>query len=134
MDVDFGFLCDYAQAADKISALGIGFERIYAAELPATHLHMSLVLRLRFHSTEAGLKHLEIEIIDSDGNLVSDPPMEMDIQVNAPETGTETAVQLAVSINGLTFQRYGDYSLHVLVDKHEVHRIGFSVVEAQLTS
>ena len=134
MDVDFGFLCDYADAPDKINALGIGFQHIYTSGLPSAHRHMALVLRLRFHSTEAGAKRLGVQIIDSDGNLISNPPLESEIQVNAPETGTEATIQIVTNIDGLIFERYGDYSLHVLVDNHEVHRIGFSVVESQPTS
>ena len=54
MDVDFGFLCDYAQqAASKITALGIGFEIIYAPNVPVRHDSMSLVTRLRASVAEA---------------------------------------------------------------------------------
>ncbi len=28
MDIDFAFICDYAEASAKLSALGIGFDRL----------------------------------------------------------------------------------------------------------
>ena len=37
---------------------------------------------------------------------------------------------MVVNINGMRFPDYGDYSFHVLVDGHQIHRIGLSVVES----
>ena len=39
MQVDFAFICDYAEATNKINALGIGFDTIMAARVPTRHPH-----------------------------------------------------------------------------------------------
>ena len=37
MQVDFAFICDYAEATNKINALGIGFDTIMAQKAPVKH-------------------------------------------------------------------------------------------------
>ena len=34
MDVDFAFVCDYADVSTKINALGIGFDSVFLPQLP----------------------------------------------------------------------------------------------------
>ena len=67
MNVDFAFICDYAEATGKINALGIGFDTIYAPNVPAKHPSFFLVIQLRVNVVEAGEKTLEVRLIDEDG-------------------------------------------------------------------
>ena len=64
MDQVFAFICDFADASGgKINALGIGFDTIYAKEVPTTHPHFYLVLKLRADAAEAGDKDIRINLI-----------------------------------------------------------------------
>ena len=56
MHTDFAFVCDAAEATSKINALGIGFDTIYANQVPVRHPHFSIVLQLRSSAAEAGQK------------------------------------------------------------------------------
>ena len=48
MNLDFAFICDYAEVSGKINALGIGFDTIYSPKVPAKHPLFFLV----FHVNE----------------------------------------------------------------------------------
>jgi hypothetical protein len=65
--VDFAFICDYAEATGKINALGIGFDTIFAPNVPTKHPSFFLVVQLRASTVEAGDKQLKISLIDADG-------------------------------------------------------------------
>ena len=56
MKIDFAFICDYAEAREKVNALGIGFERVIAAKVPVKHPHFSVVVQVKFTRTEGGNK------------------------------------------------------------------------------
>ena len=132
MEIDFAFLCDYAENTGKVSALGIGFDMIWGSQLPVRHHSMHLVAQFRGSITEAGIKHVRVPIIDADGNSVAEA--EGDINLRSPEAGLESTACLVVAFNGLEFSRYGDYSLHLLVEDNEMKRIPFRVVEPPTTS
>ena len=132
MEVDFAFLCDYAENAAKVNALGIGFDTISAPEVPCRHGQMHLVVQFRANVTEQGIKRARIEMIDADGGSVATVEGEMDIRV--PDGGTEALARLAVAFNGIEFPRFGDYSIHILIDDNEMKRIGFHVVRLTPTS
>ncbi|MCY3693824.1 MAG: hypothetical protein OXP37_09565 [Chloroflexota bacterium] len=126
MDIDFAFLCDHAEKAGKVSALGIGFDTIYAAELPQRHHRLCVVARFRAHKTEAGRKRVQFDIIDADGGeLVS---IKGAIEIPEPTTKLETAQTLILNFDDLEIQRYGPHSVHILVEGIEMKRIGFSVL------
>ena len=73
MLVDFAFICDYAEVKDKINALGIGFDTIYASSVPARHPSFFLVFQIRANIVEAGEKTIKLSLIDEDGkNVIPD--------------------------------------------------------------
>ena len=70
MNVDFAFICDHAEVAGKINALGIGFDTMYAPEVPFKHPSFFLVVQVRASAVEAGEKSLEVHMIDEDGKEI----------------------------------------------------------------
>lgn len=128
MEVNFAFLCDYAdQSGGKTSALGIGFDTIYAASVPASHPLFFAVISIRFNSVEIGAKRIGVSVIDADGqNIVS--PIDATFELEPPPAGFTYRNQgLALSFYGVQFPRYGDYSVSWLVDSLEVKHVSLRV-------
>ena len=73
MDVDFAFICDYADSGRKVNALGIGFDATYASRVLATHPRFDLAAQVRYHVTEAGPKDFAVRLIDADGEDIIPP-------------------------------------------------------------
>lgn len=134
MHVDYNFICDYAEARDKVNALGIGFDTIYAQRLPARHPHFSVVTQLRFTLTEIGSKNIAVHLIDADGKDVI-PPINSNIPVNAPPAGTlESIARLVVEFGNVEFKNYGDYSVRVNMEGQEIISIPIKIVEPPRTT
>ena len=126
MDVDFSFICDHAEIVGKINALGIGFDTIYAAQVPTTHPYFYLVVQLRASITEAGQKEMEVRLIDADGKDVI-PPISGSFEVPRPSAGTEAIARLAVLFQSVTFSNYGSYSVRLVIQGTEMVRIPLRV-------
>jgi len=128
MQVDYAFICDYAEAKDKVNALGIGFERIYAKNVPVKHPHFSVVVQMKFTRTEAGPKAIQIHLTDADGTDII-PPINGQITVNAPPPGVlEGTTRMVMEFAGVEFKNYGDYAVRVNLATQEVVSIPLSVV------
>jgi hypothetical protein len=129
MFVDFAFICDYAEAKDKVNALGIGFDRIYAPKVPVKHPHFSIVVQLKFTRTEAGPKPIQIHLTDADGAEVI-PPINGQINVNVPPPGVlESTTRMVMEFAGVEFKNYGDYSIRVDIATQEMVSIPLSIVQ-----
>ena len=127
MHVDFAFICDYAEARDKVNALGIGFERIFAQKVPAKHPHFSVVVQLKFTRTEAGPKDIQVHLTDADGTDII-PAVNGQITVNVPPPGTlESTTRLVMEFNNVEFKTYGDYAIRVDVATQEMVSIPLNV-------
>jgi hypothetical protein len=128
LEVDFAFLCDYAdQSGGKIGALGIGFDTIYAVKVPATHPVFFAVISIKFAATEAGPKQVSMHLIDEDGRDII-PPLEATINVGSPPPGFLYRHQrIALAMHGITFPRYGDYTISWLIGGQEIKSIPLKV-------
>ena len=126
MKPDFAFICDYAETAGKINALGIGFDTIYAPNVPCKHPSFFLVIQLRANVVEAGEKNLEIRLIDEDGKDIM-PILRGKFSIPKPETGTESLGRIALQLRNTEFPRYGSYSLHAVIEGHEMVRVPLKV-------
>ena len=126
MNTDFAFICDYAEATGKINALGIGFDTIYAAQLPARHAHFSLVLQLRASVVEVGQKRIQVNLIDEDGQAVV-PPVQGQLHVPRAEGASPSVARFVMEFGNLEFKRYGFYSVRVVIEGLEVASIPFRV-------
>lgn len=126
MNIDFAFVCDYADVTGKINALGIGFDTIYSPTIPCKHNLFFLVMQIRANSLEIGEKEVEVNLIDDDGKSII-PPLKGKINMVKPASGTETISRLALQFQNVEFPRYGTYSLHTIVDGHEMVRVPIKI-------
>ena len=87
MNVEYAFLCDYADPGAKLTAVGIGIDSIYAPSVPAQHPQLFAVLCLRFSLNETRrTKSFEMFLQDADGQNVI-PPISATVDVPAPAEG-----------------------------------------------
>ena len=130
MQVDFAFICDYAEAGGKINAMGIGFDTIFAKQVPVTHSQFFIVAQFRGSVAEAGEKNVTMRLIDADGADVL-PELNVSIRLRQPPQGsTESTARLALRLNSVVFNKFSEYSVHVLVGGNELIRIPIRVAEA----
>jgi hypothetical protein len=124
--VDFAFICDYAEVTAKINALGIGFDTIYAANIPARHPSFFLVFQLRANVVESGEKNFKVSLIDEDGKNVI-PDISGKITISKPREGTEGVARFALQFGMVQFPKYGSYSVHAVIDGHQMIDIPLKV-------
>jgi hypothetical protein len=126
LEVDFAFICDYADASGpKVQALGIGFDTIFAPTVPAKHPQFTFVAQLRASAAELGAKEVAIRLIDADGNTLINIPGQVNIE--RPLTGLESVQKVAVQFHMVEFPRFGDYALHLVVGGIDLHRVRIRV-------
>jgi hypothetical protein len=128
MHTDFAFVCDFAEAGAKINALGIGFDTIYAPQLPVRHPHFSLVVQLRASTAEAGQKRIQVSLVDDDGKDVI-PPVQGQFNLPRAEGRTYGLGRFVMEFNNVEFRAYGSYTVAVTVEGMEVAAIPFRVAE-----
>ncbi len=127
MLVEFAFICDYAEVTGKINALGIGFDTIFAASVPARHPYFFLVFQLRANIVEAGEKNIVLSLIDEDGKNVV-PQITGKFVVQKPKEGTESKARVALQFGNVEFPKYGSYSIHAVIDGHDMISIPLQVL------
>ncbi|MFW6195031.1 MAG: DUF6941 family protein [Chloroflexota bacterium] len=131
MQVDFAFLCDAAnQHGSTINALGVGIDTFWASSVPFTRPSFHIVARVRASAAEAGEKDLQIRFIDADGQNVV-PAITGKFTVQSPRRGTTSAVNLAIAMNNVRFERFGDYSIHVVISGEERAVLPVHVVQSE---
>jgi hypothetical protein len=130
LEVNFAFLCDYAdQSGGKLTAIGIGFDTIFAAKIPAVHPLFFSVISLRFSSTEVGQKKIGMRLIDEDGQNVI-PPLDATINLPPPPPGVlHRSHRMALALQNVTFKKYGSYAISWLVEGQEVKAVDLKVSE-----
>ncbi|MBN1375293.1 MAG: hypothetical protein JXA01_03975 [Dehalococcoidia bacterium] len=129
MQVDFAFICDYAETTNKINALGIGFDTIMAPKTPVKHPSFFLVIQMRATIVESGEKDFEVHFIDEDGKEIV-PALKSKINIPRPPVGTENTGRIAMRYDNIEFPRFGSYSIHIVVEGHEMVRIPLRVMQA----
>ncbi len=126
MDIEVFTLCD--AAADyqgRLSILGI-FDTIYATTLPAVHPQCAVAVRIRFEKIEEGKHILTLHVVDADGNMVI-PPLNGEFSVQLLRNDRQGAINLVLNLQGLLFNRYGDYAVNLAVDNHRLGNVPFWV-------
>jgi hypothetical protein len=126
MDIDFAFICDFAEASGKLNALGIGFDTIYAQKLPVRHGHFSLVLQLRASILETGQKNIQVNLIDEDGKDVI-TPVQGGFNIPLNEGGQPSIGRFVMEFGNVEFKAYGNYSVRVVIEGMEMASIAFRV-------
>ncbi|MBI5714109.1 MAG: hypothetical protein HZC38_11910 [Chloroflexi bacterium] len=126
MDLEVFTLCD--AAADyqgRLSILGI-FDTIFAASLPALHPQCSVALRIRFSKVEEGKHNLVLHIVDNDGNMII-PALNGDFGIQLPGNDRHGMINLVLNLQGLSFNRYGEYAVNLAIDNNELASLPFWV-------
>jgi hypothetical protein len=127
VNVDFAFLCDYADTGRKLAAFGIGIDTIYSPNVPAVHPLFYVVISLRFSMVEGGQKQIGVRVIDADGREIV-PSLDTTVTIAPPLPGYTYRVQrIALALYGVSFPRYGDYSVRWLVNGTEVQSVPLKV-------
>ncbi len=119
MDIELFTLCDAAtESAGKLNILG-SFDRILTRQLPAIHAHCAIALRVRFDRIEEGEHRVRITLVNADGQAVF-PGLDGNIGVAMPPDGQTLCANLILNLNGLKFEKAGQYSIDLAVDgRHE---------------
>ena len=128
MKVDYQFICDYAEASGKVNALGIGFDAIYAPQLPFKHRHFCLVVQLRASIVEAGPKKIEVHLIDQDGKDVI-PVLRGQAVIPKVEGRTESVSRIVMEFGNVEFKNYGPHSVRMTVEGVQMVDVPFTVSE-----
>jgi len=133
MECDFAFLCDHAVQDRKLHALGIGWDTLYAANVPVSHPSMCLVAKLKGSIAENGTKDISLHVIDADGEHVI-PPIERQMPFEIKPPRITGHMQLVMVLAGLKFRKYGSYDIRLVVQGNEMKTVTFNVVEPPTTS
>ena len=132
MQLDFAFLCDHADGQGKLSAIGIGLDTVFAPVLPINH-RIAVVCQLKASTAEAGQKQFVLDMIGEDGQQVLPVKLEVPLEMRPPPGGLRSTARICVVLE-VTFQRYGNYSAHILVDNNEMASLDFRVAEPPKTT
>ena len=93
---------------------------------------MRLVAQLRASVAELGRNEIKFVLVDADGKelLNAGGP----IEIKRASEGVDGTARLHFAMNNVQFPDYGAYSLHIIADGNELHRIGFAVVKPPSTN
>lgn len=127
MQIDFAFICDYAEVANKINALGIGFDTIYASSVPARHPSFFLVFQVRANVVEVGEKKISVSLIDEDGKEII-PKINGKFPIPKPVEGIESKARIAMQFGMVQFPKHGSYSVHAVIEGHDMIDIPLHVI------
>ncbi len=111
MEVALALLADAANATanNKLNILG-AFAHIQLPRLPFRQPSLTLIIRFEADPLEANTdKEIQVLLVDPEGREVH----RLDIQGHVPSTGSPGApieMLFQVSMNGVSFNRVGDYS------------------------
>ena len=122
MEIDLAFLADAAtvDVSGKLNILGI-FDRISVSEFPASHPHLSLILRFSASLGEAGAHKMEIRLQDPDGTEMMRMNGEFQVGPGSALSGGQVRVPQVLNIERLVFPKAGRYAFDVALDgEHQV--------------
>lgn len=119
MKIEAFVLCDAAtEYMGKLNILGT-FDTIHARQIPAVHALCALAIRLRFERIERGEHKIRVNLVNEDGQTIV-PPLDATVQVMFPDELPSYALNLVLNLQGMRFQKYGEYSVDLAIDgRHE---------------
>lgn len=130
MDIQVATLCDAAVDYNgKLCVMGT-FDQIFARQTPIVHPQCSLALRICFKPGDEGQHKLGISFIDEDGKPIIKPfePI-MDIQL--PPEGYFITRNIVLNLQGMRFERPGQYEVQVSLDGQIVSSLPLRVMVVQ---
>lgn len=115
INIEAFLLCDAAtEQQGKLNVLG-ALDTIWAKKLPAIHPACSIAIRVRFPKIEDGNHSVKINIIDEDGKSIG-PKLEGNINVRIGDDVDSIASNIVLNIQGLKFEKYGQYRIDLDID------------------
>ncbi|MBW3661363.1 MAG: hypothetical protein KY397_07005 [Gemmatimonadetes bacterium] len=128
MEVTLAVCCDAANVSreGKLNLLGI-FNSIHAGSFPATHPHLSLVLRVEARLGEEGDYPLEIRLVDEDGGEMFKIEGKLGLHGAAP--GRPMTAQTVIDVNNVQFPRPATYAFDVFLDGVHVRSVAIHAFE-----
>lgn len=117
MEIDFGFLADAASvdSSGKLSVLGI-FDRIHAAEFPARHGRVSLVLRFSAGVEDVGSRQIEIRLRGPHGQELLRLDGRMDLATGNAAPEERIRVPHILNLDGIAFPEAGRYFFDIAAE------------------
>lgn len=130
MDVEVFALCDAAtDYGGKLNMLG-AFDRINARQFPVVHPYCSIALRVRFERIEEGDHRVRINFVDADGNSIISS-VDGNIGVKFPRDVHSVCANMVLGINGMKFDRAGQYSIDLAIDGRHERSLPVNVVQIE---
>lgn len=131
MDIDLALLADAAtvDASGKLNILGV-FDRITAAEFPARHGRVALVLRFTAGLDDAGSHEMTLRIKDPSGAELASLSGSIQFGPGPRNTGGRIKVPHVLNLDGIVFEAPGSYSFDVEVDGD--HQVSVPLTIAQM--
>ena len=130
MQLQVAVLCDAAtDYRGHLCVLG-AFDTLLARQMPYTHPHCALALRLCFFAEDEGEIRLGIRLLNADGQPVM-PSFEPRITVNV-QLGNDASFMtrnLVLNFQGLTFPKAGEYAIQIVSNSESILEIPLRLVE-----
>ena len=133
MDVTLAVLADYANVSQdgKLNIMGI-FQEVNPPVLPFQLPQMYLVVSFEAGPAEFNsVKNIRIALLDSDGN--ERLALEGRVQVpRPPRPGSRAFINQTIGLNGVSFERAGDYEFAILIGGETRGRVALHVNEPSI--
>ena len=130
MEIEIFALCDAAaDYGGKLSLLGT-FDSLQVNQLPATHPHCAVALRVRFERIEEGDHRVRINIVDEDGQSIA-PSVDGNIGVKFPPNVSSVCANMVLNINGMKFDKPGRYAIDLAIDARHERSLPINVLQVE---
>lgn len=121
MEVSAFFLADHAEAVNgKLYVVGGAWDRLYTANLPAHHAHLSLSAVIKIPWTATNQRHgIVVDLVDADGHSALPQKMEGDFEAGRPpgmRPGDDSTFVFVANVNGMQLEKEGQYEFVLSID------------------
>lgn len=128
MNIEAFLLCDAAtDQQGKLNILG-AFDNIWAKKMPTVHPACAIAVRIRFEKVEEGNHPIRINIIDEDGKPTG-PKLDGNVNVRVGDDMDSAVTNMVLNIQGLKFEKYGQYRIDIAIDNQMKGSLPFHVRE-----
>ncbi|UCC24099.1 MAG: hypothetical protein JSU98_10205 [Gemmatimonadales bacterium] len=126
MKLDLALIADAAtvDSSGKLNVLGI-FDHIAAAEFPARHERMCLVLRFSAMAGESGEHEVEVVVRDPEGEELA--RMSGSIGLGVYMGGEGVRIPQVLHLDGFVFPQPGNYQIEVAIDGQVEDRLSLQL-------
>lgn len=125
LTLDFAFLSDYGEVANKIYAQGIGIDAVLARTVPVRHPQLFMVAQLRAPRQVSELD-LELTFVDPKGKVLLRNLGKL--RFTPPAFGDLGVARFAMGFYSLEFPTFGGYTIRLAVGGTEVIRLPIHLI------